>query len=119
MADQGILQKDIAVQLECTRPTVCETIKRFHECGCDEKQTLLEKPRSGQPTKITPEIEAHITVMACSQGPDGRGRWNLRLMAQRLVELEFVDSISPKTVRQVLKKASSSLGSASIGALVR
>lgn len=117
LADQGVLQKNIASQLGCSEPTIVETIKRYRQYGGDVAAALLEKPRSGQPTKITPEIEAYITVMACAQsGPDGRGRWNLRLMADRLVELEFIDSISYETVRQVLKKANSSPGRKSSGA---
>jgi transposase len=117
LADQGVLQKHIATQLGCSEPTIVETLKRYRQYGGDVAQALLEKPRSGQPTKITPEIEAHITVMACDQsGPDGRGRWNLRLMAERLVELEFIESISSETVRQVLKKANSNPGRKSSGA---
>lgn len=117
LADQGLQQKDIAKQLGCHAATVSDTIRRYHECDGDVEQALLEKPRPGQPSKITPEIEAQITAMACEQGgPDGRGRWNLRLMGKRLVELEFVGSISPETVRQVLKKVSSSPGRKNNGA---
>ena len=120
LADQGIGQKHIAAQLGCCEATIIETIKRYRQCSGNVEQALLEKPRSGQPPKVTPQIEAHITVMACEQsGPDGRGRWNLRLMAERLVELEFIESISYETVRQVLKKASSSPGRKSSGALAK
>lgn len=117
LADQGMQQNHIATQLDCCEATIVETLKRYRECDADIEQALLEKPRSGQPSKITPEIEAHITVMACAQsGPEGRGRWNLRLMADRLVELEFVESISHETVRQALKKAGSSPGRRNSGA---
>ena len=121
LADEGLLQyKQIAAQLGCNENTITQTIKRYHQCDGDVAAALLEKPRSGQPTRITPQIEAHITVMACDQsGPDGRGRWNLRLMADRLVELEFIDSISHETVRQVLKKVNSSPGKRSSGALAK
>ena len=86
LADQGMLQKDIAAQLGCHPVTVSDTIKRYHQCGGDLEQALVEKPRPGQPSKITPQIEARITAMACEQGgPDGRGRWNLRLMGKRLI----------------------------------
>ena len=117
LLDEGQLQHNqIATQLGCTDDTITLTIKRFRECGGDVAQALLEKPRPGQPTKITPQIEAHITLMACAkEGPDGRGRWDLRLMADRLVELEFIESISHETVRQVLKKASLSPGRRSSG----
>lgn len=115
-SDQRLQQKDIALQLGCHAATVSDTIKRYHECGRDVEQALIEKPRSGQPTRITPEIEAQITAMACEKGPDGQARWTLRLMSKRLVELELIDSIAPETVRQVLKKASLSPGRKSSGA---
>lgn len=56
------------------------------------------------------EVEAKLTQIACSQAPDGRKRWTLRLLAGRLVELEIVGSISHETVRGALKKTSSNLG---------
>lgn len=60
--------------------------------------------------KITGEIEARLTALACSQAPDGRKRWTLKLLADRLVELEIFDSIGPESVRKVLKKTRSSVG---------
>ena len=120
LADGGMLQKDIAAQFGCHPATISETIRRYHQCGDDIEGALIEKPRPGKPSKITPEIEAQITAMACEQnGPDGRGRWNLRLMGKRLVELAFVEAISPETVRQVLKKVSSSPGRKNNGASQR
>lgn len=118
LLDEGTLeQHHIAAQLGCSDDSVTRTIKRFHQCGRDVEQALLEKPRPGQPTKITPRIEAHITALACAeQGPDGHSRWNLRLIADNLVELGHIDSISYETVRQVLKKASSSPGRSGSGA---
>ena len=52
--------------------------------------------------------EAHLIALACSAPPDGRGRWSLRLLARRMVELEYADTLSHETVRQALKKTSSS-----------
>lgn len=115
LAAEGMLQKDIAVRLGCHAQTVSDTIKRYHACDGDVEQALLEKPRSGQPTKITAEIEAQITAMACEKGPDGQSRWTLRLISERLVELELVASISPETVRQSLKKVCLSPGRRSNG----
>jgi transposase len=67
---------------------------------------LQRKPRtpSGVP-KLGGEAEARLTALACSQPPKGLGRWSLRLLAERLVELEVVDSVSHETVRRALKKA--------------
>lgn len=121
LLDEGTLeQKHIATQLRCSENTITNTIKRFHEFGGDVKQSLLDKPRSGQPTKVTPQIEAHITALACAQsGPGGHSRWTLRLIADNLVELGHADSITYETVRQVLKKASSNPGRKNSGASVR
>jgi len=121
LLDQGTLQqKHIAAQLGCSEDTVTLTIKRFHQCERDLAQTLVEKPRPGQPPKVTPAIEAHITALACAQnGPDGHSRWTLRLIADNLVELGHTDSITHETVRQVLKKANSSPGRKSSGASAR
>ena len=69
------------------------------------KEQLNRRPR-----KLDGEGEAHLTALACSQPPDGRAGWTLHLLADRLVEREIVDSISPETVRRCLKKTASCLG---------
>jgi putative transposase len=71
---------------------------------------LEELPRSGQPPKVTPELEAHISSIACSAAPEGAARWTLSLINEKIVELNYIDSISNESVRQVLKKANSNLG---------
>jgi len=71
---------------------------------------LSEKPRSGAPTKIDGNIQAKITMLACSEPPEGRSKWTLNLLADKLVEMEVVDSISNMTVQRVLKKMNLSLG---------
>ena len=71
---------------------------------------MSEKPRSGAPTKIDGKIQAKITMLACSEPPDGRSKWTLNLLADKLVEMEVVDSISNMTVQRVLKKMNLSLG---------
>lgn len=65
---------------------------------------LTEKPRPGQPSKFDKAAQAHLTALACSEPPDGRSRWTLRLLADRLVELRLVESVSYKTVGEQLKK---------------
>jgi hypothetical protein len=62
------------------------------------------------PAKVDGRVEAHITKLACSTPPAGRCRWTLRLLAERVVELEVVDSLSHEAVRQTLKKTASSRG---------
>jgi len=65
---------------------------------------LSEKPRPGQPSKFDKATQAHLTALACSQAPACRSRWTLRLLADQLVELRLVESISYKTVGEQLKK---------------
>ena len=76
---------------------------------------LGEKPRPGQPSKFDKAAQAHLTALACSQAPDGRSRWTLRLLADRLVELRLVESISHQAVGEQLKKTCLNPGSNSSG----
>jgi len=73
-------------------------------------EALTERPRSGQPPKVTPALEAKITSLACSETPAGAARWTLSLLNDTLVSLEYVDTISNESIRQVLKKVNSSPG---------
>lgn len=72
--------------------------------------TLYEKPRPGAKPKLDGEVEAHLIAMVCSDPPEGYERWTLRLLADRLVELELVDEISHTAVAKKLKKTNSSPG---------
>ena len=68
-------------------------------------EAALERaPRMLPPRKVDGRLEAHITTLACSTPPEGRSRWTLKLLADRVVELELVDSLSHETVRRTLKK---------------
>ena len=60
--------------------------------------------------KIDGEVEAKLVTLACSETPEGYARWTLRLLAEKMIELRYLDSISHETVRQVLKKTNLSLG---------
>ena len=71
---------------------------------------LEERPRSGQPPKITPTLEAHITSLACSELPAGAARWTLSLLNHTLVSLDYGPAVSNETIRKVLKKANSNPG---------
>jgi transposase len=71
---------------------------------------LHEKARSGAPSKIDGRIEAELTLLACSDPPDGRSKWTVRLLADKLVEIEVVDSISHMSVQRLLKKMKLNLG---------
>jgi transposase len=66
---------------------------------------INEKPRSGAPPKIDGTIEAQVTLFACSKPPEGKSTWTLKLLANMLVELEVVESISTMTIQRILKKS--------------
>jgi transposase len=101
-ADEGYTDGAVAEALEVSAATVSRIRRRFVEWGLD--QALREKPRPGQRRKLSGKQEAHMVAVACSTPPEGHGRWTLRLLAGKVVELGFASSISPETVRQVLKK---------------
>lgn len=84
------------------------TKQRYQSGGLAE--ALEEQPRSGQPPKVTAALEAQITSLACSAAPPGAARWTLALLTERVVALQYVESLSQESTRQVLKKANSSPG---------
>jgi transposase len=96
---------EIATILGVSPATVARTRKRFIEESLGS--ALKEKPRSGRTPKFSGKDRAEITALACSEPPEGHGRWSLRLLADRLVELELIESISYKTVGEILKKTNS------------
>ena len=65
--------------------------------------------------KADGDFEAHLVALSCSEPPEGFARWSLRLLADKVVELDYIDSVSHETVRRVLKKTRSSLGSEKYG----
>ncbi len=71
---------------------------------------LHEKSRSGAPQKMDGRIEAQLTLLACSDPPEGRSKWTVRLLSDKLVEMEVIDSISHMSVQRLLKKMKLSLG---------
>jgi transposase len=99
----------IAEGLEVGRATVERLRKTFVEEGLE---TALErrKPRRQYRRKLDGDGEAHLVALACQAPPEGRSRWTLRLLADRLVQLEYVDEISYQTVHRTLKKTHSSPG---------
>ena len=83
--------------------------KRFVEEGLSA--ALERKKRETPPREIQfgGEFEAHLLALACSEAPGGRNRWTIRLLAEKLIELEIVESVSPMTVCNTLKKMNLSL----------
>ena len=108
LADEGRSDEQIAQALQTSVSTVERTRKQLVEEGLGA--ALSESPRSGRPVKLDGKGEALIVATACSAPPEGRARWTLKLLAGRVVELGVAESIAPETVRQTLKKTSSSRG---------
>jgi transposase len=100
--------KEIAEALGICANTVGLTRQHFTEGGIEG--SLNEKPRSGRPREFTGREEAKLTLIACSEPPEGRNRWSVRLLTEKLVELDVVDSISRESVRKYLKKGMSNRG---------
>ncbi len=98
----------IAAAVLCNKHTVGNVRRRFVQQGLEA--ALYDKPRPGAKPKLTGAGEAQLTLLACSQPPEGHARWTLQLLADKLVELGCVESISDVTVMHRLKKTSSSRG---------
>jgi transposase len=113
-ADEGVdgprlTDDEIAEALEVNRSTVERVRIRCVEEGFEA--ALRPRPsRQVHPRKLDGAQEAHLVALACSPAPKGRRRWSLRLLTDKLVELEIVDDISHETVRQTLKKTRSNRG---------
>jgi transposase len=103
----------IATALSVGRATVERLRQRFVEEGLG---ALEERPRPGTRPKLDAKAEARLIAEACSDAPEGRQRWTLHLLAERVVALGLAESYSYESVRRVLKKATSSHGSRSSGA---
>jgi transposase len=98
----------IAEAVACGTATVERVRRRFVEEGLELALSPYRTPRRQYRTKLDGEQEAQLIATACSAPPQGRARWTLRLLADKLVELKVVASISHETVRQTLKKTNSS-----------
>lgn len=97
----------IAEAVEVSQPTVFRVRRQFIEAGMEA--ALHRRPsRREYHRKLDGEQEARLIALACSTPPAGRADWTLRLLADRLVELEVVDTLSYQTVRRTLKKTNSS-----------
>jgi len=104
----------IAEAVECGASTVYRVRQAFVEEGL-AAALFRKQPTGRQYRKLDGVQEAHLIALACGEAPAGRSRWTLRLLADRLVELNVVDAISPECVRLTLKKTNSSRGCASNG----
>ncbi len=98
----------MAETLRVSKSTANQIRKRYCEGNLDF--TLHEKARSGALQKLGGKMEAQLTLLAYSAPPDGSSKWTLRLLADKLVEMEIVDSIFRMNVQRLLKKMKLNLG---------
>ncbi len=106
---------DVAAALGVTSRSIEHLKKRFVEDGLES--ALERKPREKPPREVIFDgaFEARLIALACSDAPEGRRRWTVRLLADKAVELSFAETVSHMTVQRVLKKTNLSLTSASTG----
>jgi transposase len=108
LADEGRTDEEISAALHCGLSTVARTRQRCVEESLDA--ALVDRPRPGAAPKLTPKQQAFTVALACTKPPEGRLRWTMQLLADRLIELEVVPDISDEAIRRLLKKTSSSPG---------
>ncbi len=108
-AGPGWTDAAIGAALEVNPATVARVRMKYVAAGLDAA-VYRKAPEREYPRRLDGEQEASLAALACSAPPQGRKRWTLRLLADRLVELELVESVSYETVRQVLQQTASSRG---------
>lgn len=106
----GMTDEQVASLLAVNVRSVERVRKQLVESGLDS--VLERKPydKSRRFRMVDGDLEAHVVALCCSEAPEARNRWTIRLLAEKLVELEIVDEISRETVRTILKKTNLSLG---------
>jgi len=105
----GWTNEDIALAYEVSTKKVEQLKKRFVEEGFEA--ALYRKPvTNAHRRKITGDEEAHLIALCCSKAPEGHATWTLRMLADKMVELDIVDSVSHETIRQTLKKTNLNRG---------
>tara|TARA_B110000116_G_scaffold15428_1_gene12507 strand:- start:382 stop:879 length:498 start_codon:yes stop_codon:yes gene_type:complete len=120
-ADEGpdgpcLSDPQIAKKLEISVITVQRARQRLIEKGLDATLERVKREKGPNPKILDPEQETKLISLACIEAPEGHARWSLRLLSERMVALDYVNSISHETVRQILKKKRLNLGNAKSGA---
>ena len=110
---EGWTAPQVAAALDVSKGTVYRAKRRYAEEGLDG--VLQDRVQANRYRKLDDQGEAHLIALACSPAPDGHDHWTLQLLADRVVELGLVESLSHETVRLRLKKTSSSRGGSSSG----
>jgi transposase len=110
-ADDGETDQEVAEAVEVSARTVERVRRRFAEGGLAAALDRRPQPPRPAKRKLDGAAEAHLVAMVCSDPPDGRGRWTMQLLADRMVRLAYVgEPVSDETVRRCLKKTRSSRG---------
>ena len=118
-ADRGefadrVTNEEMAKVLKVGMRTIDRIKRRFVEDGLDAALERKESERKYE-RKADGDVEAHLIALSCGKPPKGFGRWSLRLLADKMVELKYVENISHETVRTVLKKRFKTLESKRMG----
>lgn len=109
LAAEERTDEEIVQALRIGVATVERTRRRFVEEGLEA--SLRERPRPGARPKLGPKEQAFVVALACTKPPEGRDRWTMQLLAERVVELQVVPGITDEAIRRLLKRTSSSPGS--------
>ena len=105
LSDEGRKERELTEIWGVSRGTVSNVRKQYQtKTHAHILDLLQEAPRSGRPLKLDSRVAANVTMIACSAPPEGRGRWTLHMIADKLVRLQVTDAISHESVRRLLKK---------------
>lgn len=107
--------EDVAAALGITSRTIEHLKKRFVESGLEAAMERKSRDKPPRDIKFDGAFEARLIALACTDAPEGHTRWTIRLLADKAVELNFAESVSPMTVQRTLKKTNLSLISANTG----
>jgi len=99
--NKGGSYKSVSSMVLLTRQSLGKLAKNYAANGLD---CLYDQPRPGRPVNTSQELKDKITVLACSKAPKGYSQWSLRLLADRIIKLEYCDTISHTQVNKILKK---------------
>ena len=104
-------EKEIAEKVGVRLPTVKAVKKAYRDHQGDIEKVVIRKKRAMGPReiKMTGDVEAHLIALCCSPAPEGYHRWTVRLLADKMVELNYIEEISPMTISRTLKKTNLSL----------
>ena len=108
LAAEERTDEDVAAALQIGVATVGRTRRRCVEEGVEA--ALRERPRPGARPKLGPKQQAFVVALACTKPPEGRDRWTMQLLAERVVELQVVPDITDEAIRLLLKSTGSSRG---------